>query len=104
MGPTAQGTAGPTIGPVCGPRIGPFPRLSKDVLRRRRRLLSAQEEELTETAQLQHYAARPAGCAGRRDDNRGKGVGGATLIERVAPPTPLPNTEATNVIQPRRKD
>jgi hypothetical protein len=104
MGPRAQGTAGPTIGPVCGPRIGPFPRLSKDVLRRGRILLSAQEEELTETAQPEHCAERPAGCAGLRDDNRGKGVGGATLIERVAPPTPLPNTEATNVIQPRRKD
>ena len=104
MGPRVQGTAGPTIGPVCGPRFGPFRSLSGNVLRRRRYLLTAQEQVLSEIAQPQHCAERPADCAGRRADNRGKGVGGAPLIERVAPPTPLPNTEATNVIQPRRKD
>jgi len=97
MGPRAQGTAGPTIGPACGPRIGPFGCISQDLLCRRRYLLTPQGQELTETAQPVHCAERPAGCAGRRADNRGKGVGGATLIERVAPPTPLPNIEATNV-------
>jgi len=104
MGPTAQGTAGPTIGPACGQGIGPFGYISPDLLCRRRYLLTPKRQALTEAAQPVHCAKRPAGCAGRSEYNRGKGVGGATLIERVAPPTPLPNIEATNVTQPRRKD
>jgi hypothetical protein len=89
MGPSTRGTAGPTIGPVCGPCIGPFRAFSEDLSRRRRHLLSAQKQAVTEIAQPHDCAERPAGCAGRSDGNQGKGVGGATLIDRVAPPTPL---------------
>jgi hypothetical protein len=104
MGPRAQGTAGPTIGPVCGPGIGPFECISQDLLRRRRYLLTPQRQALTEAAQPVHCVKRPAGCAGRSEDNRGKGVGGAALVQPGGPPPPQPKLEATNVTQPRRKD
>jgi hypothetical protein len=84
MGPKTRGTAGPSVGPTYGPVGGPFRRSEGDSPRRRRHLLSNEEQALTATAQAEKFGERPAVLADRFDDNPGKGAGGG------APPNPGP--------------